>query len=110
MILAGKIMHNEIKILDLEKHATTFRVVFEVPGKYYNQDYPERIRHTFPLDSKWFQDVKEDGHELKRFEEYLIDNYIEDQEKKKKKQDALNKIEDVRNSVKNKKLDKSDKQ
>jgi hypothetical protein len=93
-------MHDKLKILDIEEKTNSFRVHFEVPGHHYNQDFPKRLAHDFPYNDKFLDDVSLNGETVKRFEEYLVDNYIKDEESKKQRDNCCKKIENVKSNVK----------
>ena len=95
-------MHDEIEILDVEKGAENFKVVFEVPGAKYDQNYPKRLSHSFPLKEHFF---REDQDGVKRWEKVLRKNYVGDS---KKDDEIKNKVDDVRNNLQGKKLCKDD--
>lgn len=102
-------MHDELEILDVEKKTGTFQVVFEVPGKHYDQSYPKRLRHTFQLREKWFEEVELDsGESVNRFEKYLIDNYLESGEVREERGRAEKRLEESRGNVKGRSHSKRD--
>lgn len=74
-------MTGQLEILDLEPEdgdsletCRHFKVVFEVPGSMYGQDYPKRLSHVFPNKKRFFKEV-ENGD--KRLEKILKDLYLE---------------------------------
>lgn len=95
-------MHDEIEILDIEEKPESFRVVFEVPGDKYNQNYPKRLSHSFPLKDSYFKEV-EDGK--KRYEKILEKNYCKTcQEDEEREEKARKKISEEKNRARGKKL------
>ena len=87
-------MHEKLTILGVEEGVDRFRVVFEVPGESYGQDYPKRLRHSFPMRDKFFDDVElSDGSVVKRFEQYLMNAYLKDADQEKEKEKCCEKIQ-----------------
>lgn len=97
-------MHDEIKILDMEKKPETFTVVFEVPGDKYDQTYAKRLTHSFPLKEGF---LKEDSDGVKRYEKVLRKNYVGSQEEEKQVKDL---VDQEREKCRGKKLCKNDKE
>lgn len=94
--------HEKLEVLDIEEKVDSFKVVFEVPGAPYGQDYPKRLSHTFPLKDSYFEKL-DNGQ--KRFEKILIKNYCKTSEKEKKQEDnARSKIKEMKKEMKGKKL------
>lgn len=48
----------------------------ELPGEIYNQDYPKRVRHTFPDEDKWTKTVEFKGQNVPRWKKYIYQNYF----------------------------------
>lgn len=95
-------MHDEIEILDIEEKAESFKIIFEVPGDKYDQNYPKRLSHSFPLKDSYFQEL-ENGK--KRYEKILEKNYLktsEGDEKREKK--AREKVSEHKDKIQGKKL------
>lgn len=101
-------MHDKIEILDIERENDHFTVVFEVPGEHYDQDYPKRLKHGFPLRERFFKKVElADGEEAFNFEKYLVNSYVDTEEDKKRKQKAAQKLENNKDELKNKEYGKN---
>lgn len=95
-------MHDEIEILDIEEKPETFKVVFEVPGDKYDQNYPKRLSHTFPLKDSYFREV---GNGKKRYEKILEKNYVKKSEEDKKREEKARKmISEEKDKARGKKL------
>jgi len=94
------VMHDKIKILDIEKKTNTFTVTFEVPGKHYDQSYPKRLKHSFPLEPHLLEKNSSGDYE---FEKSLKKNYLKDDDTREKEKKVEEKLGSVRNDVKDKK-------
>ena len=72
-------MYEKIKILeeDTDDSVTSFTPLFEVDGDVYGQNYPKRLKHTFPKNGNWMDVVEYDGVEMKRFEKHILKRYVE---------------------------------
>lgn len=95
----------ELEILDVEetKEGDKLKVVFEVPGTKFNQNYPERLTHTFPK-KPFYTEKMENGN--RRYEEKLRKIYIDSDEDKQKRKKVDNELEDLKKECRNKKLGK----
>lgn len=94
--------HTELEILDIEEKTDSFRVVFEVPGEPYGQDYPKRLSHSFPLKDSYFKELP---NGQKRFEKILAKNYCKTcEEEKEQEEKARSQIKDMKKQFKGKKL------
>lgn len=92
-------MHDEIDILDIDEKHNSFVVVFEVPGKHYDQDYPKRLSHSFPLEPHL---LEKNGNGDYEFEKILRKNYLNDGRKREKAKKVKDKLGDVGKEVKGK--------
>lgn len=71
---------NDLKILEEDTTPDNPQMMtpkFEVPGEIFNQDYPKRLRHSFPNTDKWEKTVDVDGNQVPRWKQYLFQHYIE---------------------------------
>jgi len=68
----------DLKILekDTTDDPSSFTPKFELPGEMYNQDYPKRLRHTFPEKDKWHKEVEVNGKKVERWKEYIVEKYL----------------------------------
>lgn len=68
----------DLKILetDTTDDPNSFTPKFEIPGKLYKQDYPKRLRHTFPDTEKWHRTVQVDGQNVERWKQYIVERYL----------------------------------
>ncbi len=96
-------MYDEIKILDIEKKTNSFQVVFEVPGRHYNQDYPKRLTHSFPLEPHL---LEQNEHGDFEFEKTLRRNYLKTRGDDEKETEAKKRVKDAREKVKGKRMKK----
>ena len=46
-------------------------------GSIYNQDYPKRLKHTFPDNNHWKEKIEFNGNKVKRWKKHLFERYIE---------------------------------
>jgi len=92
-------MHDKIKILDIDEKQETFVVRFEVPGHHYNQNYPKRLAHSFPL-REHLLEKKGNGDYV--FEKTLEKNYLKDKEQEKEKSKVSSKLDKVKGDVRGK--------
>lgn len=95
-------MHDEIKILDIEKKTKSFEVIFEVPGHHYNQDYPKRLKHSFNMQPKL---LEKDENEDFIFEQHLRKHYLKTEKDKNKEEQVQRRIENSKKEVQGKKIE-----
>lgn len=91
--------HEKMTILDVEQKNNSFTVVFEVPGKHYNQDYPKRLSHSFPKEPGLLE--KDDSGRY-GFEDILERNYLRTEEDRERERQVDQQLGDVAEDVKGK--------
>ena len=99
-------MHDEIKILDIEEKTNTFTVWFEVPGEHYNQGFPKRLTHSFPMEPHLLEKNSNGDYE---FEKILEKNYLKTGGEEQKKRDCCSRISEAKKEVKGKVKKRKDK-
>ena len=72
-------MYEKIRILeeDVDEDPTNITPLFEIDGEVYGQNYPKRLKHTFPRNGKWTDVIEYDGVEMKRYEKHILKRYVE---------------------------------
>lgn len=70
---------DDLKVLekDTDENPTSFTPLFEIPGEIYNQSYPKRMKHTFPKNGKWTEEIEFKGKKVERWEKHVFNRYID---------------------------------
>jgi len=70
---------NDLNVLkeDTDENPKSFTPLFEVPGSLYSQDYPKRLRHTFPDTTHWREKVEVSGDgKVEKWKKKLYERYV----------------------------------
>lgn len=62
---------------DTDKSPNSFTPLFEVPGELYSQSYPKRLKHTFPENGVWSEQIEFQGEKLERWKKKVFERYVE---------------------------------
>lgn len=61
---------------DTDNSPTSFTPLFEVPGEIYNQEFPKRLKHTFPKNNHWTKKIQFEGEEVERWKKKILQRYV----------------------------------
>ena len=72
---------DDLKILeeDTTDDPNSFTPLISLPAELYGKQYRKRIRHPFPENGKWREEVELNGESVVKWKKYLFHNYIEKQ-------------------------------
>lgn len=70
---------NDLNVLekDSDNNPTSFTPLFEIPGEIYSQDYPKRLRHSFPKNSKWTEEIEFQNQQVEKWKKHVFERYID---------------------------------
>lgn len=61
---------------DSDNNPTSFTPLFEIPGEIYNQDFPKRLKHTFPDNKHWKEKIEFEGEKIPRWKKRIVTRYL----------------------------------
>jgi hypothetical protein len=61
---------------DTDETPTSFTPLFEIPGEIYNQDFPKRLKHTFPKNGHWTEVIDFEGDKVERWKKRVLERYV----------------------------------